>query len=87
MHQLIRRYRDAVTRQELAHWYFSLGRSLVLQGLPQQGRAAIIQAIRLHPSKMRLYPPLFAALLGEGAYSRIRGLWHKWARGAVERDD
>ena len=77
--KLIGKYADIVTRDELANWYFMLGKAGIMEG--DKGRIAIFKAASLCPLKMRHYPALLAALFGHKGY-----LWLRRLKRALVRD-
>lgn len=81
--KLIGKYADVVTRDELANWYFMLGKACMMEGEMDTGRAAIFKAVSLRPLKVRHYPALLAALFGHKGYLWFRRLKRALMTGAL----
>jgi glycosyltransferase involved in cell wall biosynthesis len=83
--KLIERYADIVTRDELANWYFMLGKACIMEGEMSKGRASLFRAVSLRPLKMQHYSPFLSALFGYKGYLWLRRLKRVLVRGNFEK--
>lgn len=78
--ELIRRYEDVVTRDELADWHFMFGKACIMEGDMSKGIISLLKAVSLCPLRRRYYLPLLAALFSHKGYLWLRRLKRALAR-------
>jgi glycosyltransferase involved in cell wall biosynthesis len=79
---LLTKYRDDITPSPAIHasWWFRIAREYARASELEHARAAMRRAVRVHPARMRRWPPFVATYFGDRVFSTALRVYLAMAR-------